>query len=262
MLPCLPLLVLWLVLRWLLLTQFRRERLHKDGSSGDVVVVDHQTAKLLISGGVEILSPPTKLTLTKGQGHYPPFPGLFVCLLKGPASCRLCLLSHPEVRSSIGYGGQCMIKQWFSCCIWKGGLQGAAPQALLRSVTSLAGVVIRSSQGQAQKQRDTATGYVERLTVELLPPVFPGGSQPQVQNRFSVFSECLDRFGQRPTSRKRAESETGAKQQSKQATRRNRQKCFPSIQQQTPPFETPRGMQESKAHVAWFSAARRRSRGA
>ena len=59
------------------------------------MVVDHQTAKLLISGGVEILSPPTKLTLTKGQGHYPPFPGLFVCLIKGAGALPACLLSHP-----------------------------------------------------------------------------------------------------------------------------------------------------------------------
>ena len=65
------------------------------------MVVDHQTAKLLISGGVEILSPPTKLTLTKGQGHYPPFPGLFVFLIKGAGVLPACLLSHPEVRSSI-----------------------------------------------------------------------------------------------------------------------------------------------------------------
>ena len=42
----------------------------QDGPSGDVVVVDHQTAKLLISGGVEIVST-YQLTLTKGQGHYP-----------------------------------------------------------------------------------------------------------------------------------------------------------------------------------------------
>ena len=155
-----------------------------------------------------------------------------------------------------------MIKQWFSCFRWIGGLQGVAPQILLRSVTSFAGVVIKCSQGQAQKQRDTLPATWSNFNGRAPSPVFPGGSQPQVKNRFSVFSECLDRFGQRPTSRKRAESETKAKQQSKQATRRNRQKCFPSIQQQTPPFETPRGMQESKAHVAWFSVARRRSRGA
>ena len=56
MLPCLPLLVLWLVLRWLLLHTIQARQTAQDDSSGDVVVVDHQTAKLLISGGVEIVS--------------------------------------------------------------------------------------------------------------------------------------------------------------------------------------------------------------
>ena len=37
--------------------------------------------KLLISGGVERRLH-LDLTVFKGQGHYPPFPGLFVCLIK------------------------------------------------------------------------------------------------------------------------------------------------------------------------------------
>ena len=94
MLPCLPLLVLWLVLRWLLLNTIQARQTAQDGPSGDVVVVDHQTTKLLISGGVEIVST-YQLTLTKGQGHYPPFPGLFVCLIKGAGALPACLLSHP-----------------------------------------------------------------------------------------------------------------------------------------------------------------------
>ena len=98
-----------------------------------------------------------------------------------------CLLSHPEVRSSIGYGDQCVIKQWFSCCIWIGGLQGVAPQILLRSVTSLAGVVIGYSQGHAQQQRDTLPATWSIFNGRAPSPVFPGGSQPQVKNRFSVF---------------------------------------------------------------------------
>ena len=155
------------------------------------MVVDHQTAKLLISGGVEILSPPTKLTLTKGQGHYPPFPGLFVFLIKGAGVLPACLLSHPEVRSSIGYGDQCVIKQWFSCFRWIGGLQGVAPQILLRSVTSFAGVVIKCSQGQAQKQRDTLPATWSNFNGRAPSPVFPGGSQPQVKNRFSVFQRVF-----------------------------------------------------------------------
>ena len=168
------------------------------------------------------MSPPTKLTLTKGQGHYPPFPGLFVCLLKGPASCRLCLLSHPEVRSSIGYGDQCVIKQWFSCCIWIGGLQGVAPQILLRSVTSFAGVVIKCSQGQAQKQRDTLPATWSNFNGRAPSPVFPGGSQPQVKNRFSVFqrvSSASDLTRRRRTrSSKRSEAKQTKRQRTEQAT--------------------------------------------
>ena len=102
-----------------------------------------------------------------------------------------CLLSHPEVRSSIGYGDQCVIKQWFSCCIWIGGLQGVAPQILLRSVTSFAGVVIKCSQGQAQKQRDTLPATWSNFNGRAPSPVFPGGSQPQVKNRFSVFQRVF-----------------------------------------------------------------------
>ena len=163
------------------------------------------------------MSPPTKLTLTKGQGHYPPFPGLFVCLIKGAGVLPACLLSHPEVRSSIGYGDQCVIKQWFSCFRWIGGLQGVAPQILLRSVTSLAGVVIGYSQGHAQQQRDTLPATWSNFNGRAPSPVFPGGSQPQVKNRFSVFSEGLLCFGSYPTEENTKQQ---AKQrQDKQATR-------------------------------------------
>ena len=165
------------------------------------------------------MSPPTKLTLTKGQGHYPPFPGLFVCLIKGPAPCRLCLLSHPEVRSSIGYGDQCVIKQWFSCFRWIGGLQGVAPQILLRSVTSFAGVVIKCSQGQAQKQRDTLPATWSNFNGRAPSPVFPGGSQPQVKNRFSVFSEGSLCFGSGPTERNTKQQASEAKQAKKRKAR-------------------------------------------
>ena len=53
---------------------------------------DHQT-QLLISGGVERRLH-LDLTVFKGQGHYPPFPGLFVCLMKRAGACRPRCLSR------------------------------------------------------------------------------------------------------------------------------------------------------------------------
>lgn len=53
---------------------------------------DHQT-QLLISGGVERRLH-LDLTVFKGQGHYPPLPGLFVCLIKRAGACRPRCLSR------------------------------------------------------------------------------------------------------------------------------------------------------------------------
>ena len=120
------------------------------------------------------------------------------------------------MRSSIGYGDQCVIKQWFSCCIWIGGLQGVAPQILLRSVTSFAGVVIKCSQGQAQKQRDTLPATWSNFNGRAPSPVFPGGSQPQVKNRFSVFqrvSSASDLSRRRRTRSSKRTKDKASKQQ-------------------------------------------------
>ena len=116
------------------------------------------------------------------------------------------------MQSLIGYGGQCVIKQWFSCFRWIGGLQGVAPQILLRSVTSFADVVIKGSQGQAQQQRDTLPATWSIFNGRAPSPVFPGGSQPQVKNRFSVFSEGLLCFGSVPTEENTKQQASEAKQ--------------------------------------------------
>ena len=118
------------------------------------MVVDHQTAKLLISGGVEILSPPTKLTLTKGQGHYPPFPGLFVFLIKGAGALPALLVESSGGAVFNWLWGPVRDQTVVLLLQMDRRSSGRSTTTLLRSVTSLAGVVIKSSQGQAQKQRD------------------------------------------------------------------------------------------------------------
>ena len=142
------------------------------------------------------------------------------------------------MRSSIGYGDQCVIKQWFSCFRWIGGLQGVAPQILLRSVTSLAGVVIGYSQGHAQQQRDTLPATWSIFNGRAPSPVFPGGSQPQVKNRFSVFQRVFSASDQDRRRRTRSSKRCKGKASKQQRTGKVPQNDFQHARQRKPPSLT------------------------